>query len=152
MTIDLLPTIAKFIGAELPKHPIDGLEITALLQGIASAKSPHESLYFYYLTNELQAIRSGKWKLMLPHSYRTMEKQPMGKDGTPGRYRQVKVEQPQLFDLNEDLGETRDLASQHPEVIKQLMLQVERARVELGDSLTKRTGKSLRTVGKVNPN
>jgi arylsulfatase A len=152
MTIDLLPTIAKFIGAELPKHPIDGLEITALLQGIASAKSPHESLCFYYHTNELQAIRSGKWKLMLPHSYRTMEKQTMGKDGTPGRYRQVKIEQPQLFDLNEDLGETRDLASQHPEVIKQLMLQVERARVELGDSLTKRTGKGLRTVGKVNPN
>ena len=85
MTIDLLPTVAKLIGAELPKHPIDGKDIGALLRGEPGAKCPHEAYFHYYAQGELQAVRSGKWKLMLPHTYRTMAGQPPGKDGTPGR-------------------------------------------------------------------
>ncbi|HEV3384870.1 MAG TPA: sulfatase, partial [Gemmata sp.] len=76
MTIDVLPTVAKMIGAELPKHTIDGKDIGPLLRGEAGAKCPHEAFYFYYNTGDLQAVRSGKWKLMLPHKYRTMEGQP----------------------------------------------------------------------------
>ena len=76
MTIDLLPTIAKLLDAKLPDHKIDGLDILPLLTcEKGSNMSPHESFTFYYKTNELQAIRSGDWKLILPHVYRTMNGQ-----------------------------------------------------------------------------
>ena len=75
MTIDLLPTIAKLIGTHLPKHKIDGKDISALLTG--DGKSPREAYYFYY-GNQLQAVRQGKWKLHFPHGYRTMAGKPGG--------------------------------------------------------------------------
>ena len=38
MTIDVLPTVAKLIGAELPNHPIDGQDIGALLRCASSRR------------------------------------------------------------------------------------------------------------------
>ncbi|MBC7856762.1 MAG: sulfatase, partial [Pirellulaceae bacterium] len=48
MTIDLFPTIAKLIGAELPKHKIDGLDVWPLIIGTPGAKNPHNGYYGYY--------------------------------------------------------------------------------------------------------
>ena len=53
MTIDLLPTIAGLVGAELPQRKIDGLDIWPLLAGEPAAKCPHDAYYFYYANNEL---------------------------------------------------------------------------------------------------
>jgi arylsulfatase A len=50
MTIDILPTFARLVGAPLPERPIDGLDISPLLLGEAGARSPHEALIFYYGT------------------------------------------------------------------------------------------------------
>ena len=128
MTIDVLPTVAKLIGAELPKHTIDGKDIGALLRCEPGAKCPHEAYLFYYQQGALQAVRSGQWKLMLPHTYRTMQGQPPGRDGVPGKYRQAKVEKPELYDLSADVGEMRDVAAENPEVVKKLLGYVEEAR------------------------
>ena len=149
MTIDVLPTVAKFIGAELPKLPIDGKDIGPLLRAEKDAKSPQAAYFFYYQTNQLQAVRSGKWKLMLPHTYRSMQGQAEGKDGIPGKYKQVKIEQPQLFNLEADMSETTDVAAANPDVVKMLLEHAERARTELGDSLTKRVGKGNREPGRL---
>jgi arylsulfatase A-like enzyme/predicted neuraminidase len=149
MTIDILPTVAKLIGAELPKHTIDGKDIGPLLRCEPGAKCPHEAFYHYYKQGELEAIRSGKWKLMLPHTYRTMKGQPLGKDGTPGRYRQVMIEKPELYDLAADVGETKNVADEHPDVVKKLLGYAEDARKELGDSLTKRKGSGVREPGRL---
>ena len=86
MTIDLMPTIARLTGGRLPRHQIDGRDIWPLLRGDASAKSPHEALYFYYNTNELQAVRSGRWKLIFPHRYRTLGDQAPATGGIPIKY------------------------------------------------------------------
>src|ERR1051325_5560012 len=48
MTIDLFPTIAKLVGAELPKHRIDGLDVWPLLAGEKGAKNPHDAYFSYY--------------------------------------------------------------------------------------------------------
>ena len=65
-TIDVLPTIAKLVGAKLPgDRIIDGRDIWPIMSGQPGAKSPHEA-FFYYRLNELQAVRSGPWKLRLP--------------------------------------------------------------------------------------
>lgn len=151
MTIDILPTVAKVVGAELPKHAIDGKDIGPLLRNDPGARSPQDAYFHYYNTNELQAVRSGKWKLMLPHTYRTMDGQEPGKDGTPGRYRQVKIESPELYDLDADVGETKNVAAANSDVVKKLLDYAETAREELGDSLTKRVGKGLREPGRLPP-
>ncbi|HET6575417.1 MAG TPA: sulfatase-like hydrolase/transferase [Fimbriiglobus sp.] len=149
MTIDVLPTVAKLIGAELPKHKIDGNDIGPLLRCEPGAKCPHEAFYFYYKQGELEAIRSGKWKLMLPHTYRTMQGQPPGKDGQPGKYRQAKVERPELYNLSADIGESKDVAAEHPDAVKKLLGYAEEARKDLGDTLTKRKGTGVREPGRL---
>jgi arylsulfatase A len=149
MTIDILPTVAKLIGAELPRHTIDGKDIGPLLRCEPGAKSPQEAYYFYYGVGELQAVRSGRWKLVLPHTYRTMQGQTPGQDGIPGKYRQVKLEKPELYDLAADVGETTDVAARNPDVVKRLLGHAERARADLGDSLAKRTGAGVREPGRL---
>lgn len=148
MTIDLLPTIAKLVKAELPQNKIDGLDIWPLLQGEAKAKNPHEAYFFYYNTNELQAVRSGKWKLVLPHTYRTLGTQPKAKDGIPVKYSNVKANL-ELYNLEADAGEKLNVADKHPEVVKRLELLAEQAREDLGDKLTNRSGKGVREPGRL---
>ena len=82
MTIDLLPTVAGLIGAELPEHKIDGKDIWPIIAGEEGAQSPHQAYYFYY-GRQLQAMRMGDWKLHFPHGYRTMAGKPGGKGGIP---------------------------------------------------------------------
>jgi len=78
MTIDLLPTFANLIGAKLPDHKIDGLDIWPFLAAEPGAKNPHDAYFFYgvpfgqWTGAQLEAVRSGHWKLVLPHTYRTL--------------------------------------------------------------------------------
>jgi arylsulfatase A len=148
MTIDLLPTIANLTGASLPKNPIDGIDIWLLLSGKRGARCPHDAYWLYYNVNELQAIRSGKWKLILPHTYRTMLGQAPGKDGIPGKYRMAKA-MLALYDLDTDIGETTDVADRNPDVVKRLLGDAEQARTELGDALTNRKGRGVREPGRI---
>jgi arylsulfatase A len=151
MTIDLLPTIARIVKAELPKHPIDGLDVWPIVSGEPGATNPHNAYVYYYEKNELQAVVSGdgRWKLQLPHTYRSLAGHPGGHGGVPVKYQQIKIDQPELYDLVSDLGETTDIASRHPDVVKRLLAVAEQARVNLGDSLTKREGRGVRPSGMV---
>jgi arylsulfatase len=149
MTLDLLPTLARLAGAALPTNKLDGKDIWPLMAGHPGAVSPQEAYYFYYQQNELQALTSGPWKLILPHTYRTMEGQPPGRDGKPGPYRNVKLAQPELYHLEKDPAETTNVAAAHPEVMARLLALAERARAELGDALTGRQGTEVRPPGRV---
>jgi arylsulfatase A-like enzyme len=145
MTIDLLPTFARLAGAPVSADRIiDGKDIWPLLAGAPTARSPHDALYFYWGA-ELHGIRSGKWKLHLPHPYQSFESS--GNDGAPGRYVRKEIGL-SLFDLENDPGETTDVSAGNPSVVKELLAFAERARDDLGDSLTKRTGKNVRPAGK----
>ena len=117
MTIDILPTVAHLIGAKLPEHRIDGKNIWPLFTS-DKAKSPHEAYYFYY-GNQLQAVRSGKWKLHFPHGYRTLAGKPGGTGGIPTRYSQAKIGL-SLFDLHADIGESTDVKDANPKVTERL--------------------------------
>jgi arylsulfatase A len=149
MTIDLLPTVARLASAELPKHAIDGLDVWPLLSGQPGATNPHDAYLYYYERNELQAVVTGdgRWKLQLPHTYRSLAGLPRGHGGIPTKNTQVKITRPELYDLANDRGENTDVASQRPEVVSRLMAVAERARDELGDSLTKRQGRGNRAAG-----
>ena len=146
-TIDLLPTFAHLTGATLPEKTIDGLDVTPLLLGKEGAKSPHEALFFYW-GQELQAVRSGRWKLHFPHEYRTLGGRPGGTGGRPVPYQQAKIGT-ELFDLDADPGESQDVAAEHPEVVARLEALAEAMRQELGDSRTKRQGAGVRPPGRL---
>ncbi|TWT31394.1 sulfatase family protein [Blastopirellula retiformator] len=147
MTIDILPTVAELIGAKLPDHKIDGKNIWPIVTGQPGAKSPHEAYYFYY-GDQLQAIRSGKWKLHFPHGYRTMNGRPGGKGGIPTNYEQASTGLA-LYNLESDIGETTDVKDSHPDVVARLQKLADEARADLGDSLTKTKGSGLRPPGRV---
>ncbi len=131
MTIDLLPTIAHYTGAELPEWPIDGRNIAPLLEQHEDAASPHEALFFFHNTRELQAVRSGPWKLVFPHRYRTMDGQEPGRGGIPGRYRQRDTGLA-LYRVDTDPGEGENLAPGHPEVVRRLSDLADDMRLRLG--------------------
>ena len=138
MTIDLLPTIAGLIDAKLPDHRIDGMDVWPLFTE-DKAKSPQEAYYFYY-GNQLQAVRQGKWKLHFPHGYRTMAGKPGGTGGIPTGYSQAKIGLA-LFDLVKDVGESKDLSKEHPELVKRLST--------LGQNFDKDLAKTKRSAGKI---
>jgi len=151
MTIDMLPTIAKLIGGKLPEHKIDGLNIADVITG-KTTQSPHDVLYFYYNANNLEGLRSGKWKLELPRAYRTLNGKRGGNGGKPVPYEEGRVKTPELYDLDADIGEKHNVADQHPDVMKKLLDYAEQARADLGDGLTKREGTGRRKPGKVSEN
>ena len=166
-TLDIVPTVAQLLGVELPKHKIDGVDVLPFLTG-QTETSPRQSFY-YYAGDELQAVRRGPWKLHLPHEYLTPA-EPRGKDGRPANFANLKPESMQmsglrgiasrhgylvrrleqsLFNLDDDVGETTNVADKHPEVVRELLELAEQARADLGDSRTKQSGAAVRPSGKL---
>ena len=124
MTIDIFPTLAALIGAELPDHPLDGRDIWPLMQGEPPALTPHEALYFYY-GNTLEAVRCGRWKLHFPHSYRTLSGRQGGSGGNPVLYDRAETDWA-LYDLQQDAGESVNVYASFPEVASRLRALAER--------------------------
>ena len=147
MTIDILPTIAHLTGAKLPDHKIDGKNIWPLIAGTSEAKSPHEAYFFYY-GPQLQALRMGKWKMHFPHKYRTLSGRDGGTGGRPVAYDTAEIGLA-LFDLESDIGESTNVADQHPEVVAKLRALGDRMRADLGDSAKKQKGPGRREPGRL---
>lgn len=145
-TLDLLPTLARQVGATLPTQRIDGVDISSLWQGKSDA-APRTDFYYYYQQNSLRAVRRGNWKLVLPHTGRTHEQSLAGKDGYPGKNIENRPFVLSLYDLNRDPGERYDVQAQYPDKLIELQALAETARQDLGDDLTQRPGTNRRPAG-----
>jgi arylsulfatase A-like enzyme len=144
-SIDFLPTLARLIGATLPEgRTIDGKDIGPLLRKPTATSSPHEA-FFIYWSRDLQAVRSGRWKLHLPHKYRHVIR--AGSGGKPGPTTQPAIKL-SLFDLETDPAEATDVAEKHPDVVARLQKLAESCMEDLGDGRTNRAGKGVRAPGK----
>lgn len=132
-TMDFLPTFCALSKASPPTRKIDGHDISPLLFGKESTKSPYES-FNYYRRRQLQAIRWGDWKYHLPlkeiHPNWTSAKQT--KPGRPGK----------LINLAKDLREKTDVSAQHPETLRQMKSLAREAIDRLGNDAS--TGKEQR--------
>ncbi|MEA3224768.1 MAG: sulfatase [Planctomycetota bacterium] len=132
--MDLLPTLARLAGGKVPNDQIiDGHDIRPLMTGKAGVRSPYEAFYYYYM-GQLQAVRSGKWKLYLPLEAKWQNFSGRAKPSTA-----------ELYDLKADLRETRNLAKAHPIIVTRLLALAEKAREDLGD--IDRPGKNQRPAG-----
>jgi arylsulfatase A-like enzyme len=134
--MDLMPTFGRLTGAKLPTdRVIDGKDVWPLMAGEAGAISPHEA-FFYYHFEQLQAVRSGPWKLFLPLQRRRVQ---VGKE--PERVNSP----PRLYNVVTDPAEAIDVAVKEPEVVARLERLAERAREDMGDM--GRPGKNQRPAG-----
>ncbi len=150
MTIDVLPTLAEILQVDLPGLPIDGKSVLPLVLNKSGAENPHDAYYYYYNRNELQAVLSsdGRWKLYLPHKYRSLEGQEGRDDGIPIKYNYNMEVGLELYDLENDISETKDVVDQYPEIVAQLFALADSCRSELGDALTGiETGRGTREPG-----
>jgi len=148
MAIDILPTIAEVTNADLPIKIIDGKSAWQVFTG-ESKESPQEAYFFYYRVNELFGVRNGKWKLYFPHRYRTMDGQEPGKDGIPGEYKMIDLEEIELYDLESDISETKNVADANPEVVAKIKVLANDIRSRLGDSLLELEGSETREPGRL---
>ncbi|MDF7806417.1 sulfatase [Pontiellaceae bacterium B12219] len=126
-TLDILPTFAALAGGTVPAdRVIDGHDISDLIHGVPGAESPTKAFY-YYVRETLHAVRVGKWKLHVPHAQDEFWKR-FYRDGDC-----IEVTEPMLYDLENDIEETKDVAARHPEVVEELMKYIEFARKDIGD-------------------
>jgi arylsulfatase len=145
--IDILPSFAKMAGAELPKLKIDGIDITELWKGNLEAE-PRQDILFYYGKNNLNAVRKGNWKLVLPHNWQSYDARP-GRDGRGGPRIKKTVETPQLYNMMRDPGEQFNVIEYYPEKAEEIMQLVEAARTELGDlNVAMEKGAGTREIGR----
>ena len=115
-TMDVLPTLAYLLDYEIPDNRIiDGKNI---LSTLTEAKpSPHK-YFFYHSKNNLQAVRHKSWKLHI---------------------RGVKPSA--LYNLDTDIGETKNVMQQNPQIVKQLLAAAK--------NFSRQLSSNVRPAGKV---
>jgi arylsulfatase A len=118
--MDILPTFVRLAGGNVPPdRKIDGADVWPLLAGLPGAKSPHD-VFYYYRGLRLEAVRCGPWKLHLARS--------------------------ELYNLQNDGGESTNVAPANPEIVKKLRDLAEQTAGDLGlDGI----GPGCRPPGKV---
>jgi arylsulfatase A-like enzyme len=132
-TIDLLPTFVALTGATLPtERKIDGRDISPLL--LQGSKQATREAHFYFRGNKLEAVRQGKWKLAL-----SPQPAGMGKDEAPV------AAGVRLYDLDAEIGEKTDVASQHRDVVEKLSALAKAMAADLGDG---KPGPGVRPAGR----
>ena len=146
--IDLLPSFAAVCNGKLSENKIDGVDITSLWKGDFKSE-PRESILYYYGKNNLNAVRKGNWKLVLPHSWNSYNTKP-GNDGDGGKRIKMNVKKMELYNMMRDPGEQYNVIESYPEKVKEIMVVVEKARKELGDlNVGIKSGSGTREMGKL---
>lgn len=106
---DMFPTFAELAGTKAPGG-LDGVSIVPTLLGEPSAHQARRE-YFYWEAAPQQAVRFGDWKL-----YRGATEKPV-----------------ELYNLADDIGETKNVAAAQPEVARKLESLLKTARFESED-------------------
>lgn len=134
--MDVLPTFVKLAGGQVPTdNKIDGKDIWPLLSG-QSQTSPHRALY-YFNGMHLQAVRSGPWKLAIA---------PQGTGRGRGPEVPATFAKPRLYNLDTDIGERINVATEYPEVVTRLQDFIRQMDADLGRN---GNGPGVRPPGRV---
>jgi len=110
--MDFLPTFAKLSGAELPKdREFDGTDISDLL--FSKTDKVREMIY-YYINQNLYAVRKGKWKAHFTTHASYSREAPVAHDT------------PLLYNIEVDPSEKYDVAKQYPAIVEALKNEYEK--------------------------
>jgi arylsulfatase A len=132
--MDILPTLTNQAGAKISTdRKIDGIDVWPVLVGTSGANPPRNEFYFYRGL-ALEAVRSGPWKLHLSLA-----------DGPPGKIKGG-TGKPQLFHMIDDLGETKNVAAEHPEIVARLQAMADTMKSDLAPN---GIGPGCRPLGRV---
>jgi len=102
---DVMPTIAEVTGTELPKG-IDGVSFLPTLLGRPDEQKQHDHLYWEFTGyGGQQAVRMGPWKAVRQNMLRRNNREPL------------RIE---LYNLEKDIGESQDVAAEHPEIVARM--------------------------------
>ncbi len=124
--MDILPTFVKLAGGKVPAADrLDGADIWPLMAGEPGAKTPHE-VFHYFRGFKLEAIRQGPWKLHLVNRAPAPKKGKQKKGG-----KKVEPQFP-LYNLDTDIGEKKDVAAAHPDIVKRLRELAAKMDADLG--------------------
>ncbi|MFC1762458.1 sulfatase [Planctomycetota bacterium] len=128
--IDLFPTIAKLAGATVPEdRVIDGLDLSGIFHG---NQTELDRPFFFYQHQALRAVRVGDWKLHLPHSKLDRTKEGENWQAHVPKKDRAYIEEVTLYNLKDDIGETTNVAQSHPEVVAELLKQLDFAKKDIG--------------------
>jgi len=140
--MDLFPTLSEIIAADLPTDRVyDGESLLPLFAGKPLKRTASDPFYFYNCEN-LQAVRSGDWKLHLP---RKPEQLPFWEKNKAF----ANLQNPVLYNLRSDQAETTDVAADNPEIVREMLNVAQSARKDLGEFMQR--GKSQRATGSIFP-
>jgi len=113
IAMDWMPTIAHYCNVKLPNCKIDGKNISNIIEN-ANAKSPHQILYWQKNKRkdgktQWAVLLQGKWKLVA--------------NGPSTEYKGKKIPATDYFlsNLENDPGETENLANKYPELVNRLI-------------------------------
>ena len=121
----------------MPADKIDGIDLWPVLSNMEKILRARK-IYYYYLGDQLLAVRQGPWKLYLPHSYPSV--QIPGKDGKPGKLKIMQTEMA-LYNLDDDPSETNNVFGENRELVKKMQ--------GLIDAYDKELEQNKRPAGKV---
>lgn len=141
--MDILPTFAKLSGGRTPAdRKLDGLDISPVLLGEPGAKG-HADFHFFRGLN-LQAVRSGPWKLHFGAP--AAGAAGKAKNKAASKAKPNKPAGLQLFNLDSDIGESKNVAEKHPDVVKRLQALADAMHADLG---TREVGPGVRPLGRM---
>jgi arylsulfatase A-like enzyme len=107
--VDFLASFAKMFGLQLAeKDAIDSFETLDALLG----NSDEDRVHFVHHGNSTMALIKGDWKYIVPSNRPSYNKNTDIETGADP--------EPQLYNLKDDVGETKNLAKQNPEKLKEL--------------------------------
>lgn len=130
--MDLLPTLAHLSGGTVPTdRVIDGRDISKVLHE-GNDSTLLDRPFFYYQHTHLQAVRQGKWKLIVPRPAKSTIVPPSWNKMIKASD-VIEITTPMLINLDADISEATDVAKANPEVVTALMKQIEWAQLHIGD-------------------
>ncbi|WP_075601853.1 sulfatase family protein [Saccharicrinis aurantiacus] len=126
-SLDLLPTFAHYAKIPLPKdRTYDGYNISKFIEG-KSKKSPRQEMYFYGSNStKVDGIRMGDWKYVI-NGYRKTSWRKLSEEDL----------KPKLFNLKNDISESKNVISQHPEKAEELIKQMNQFDADIDKDISK---------------
>jgi len=120
ISLDIMPTICDVLGVELPQgRAYDGKSLIPLING--KQKGPLHEFLFWDGGEGFWAVRNGRWKLL--------------------KNRKGAIE---LYDLQEDIGERKDLSRRYPRITARLFKRYQDWRSSMGEPMKKKRDRQIR--------